>query len=188
MYHCYYPLFWPNATWQKGKKILCISVLHWSINGNLQLLFIKSLSSMAWPSGTLSVVCTGSRYLHTALLPPPLTATSMAAPEEHTSCLHAMFSSARSFSSSPVLNSWWFPVTFWTYISVSRTLQSSSLFLPCYEPAHDGWALSTPGGAAGAAEEVKTAALLQQISSNSRLCCGSSVECHHFNCSLWNSS
>lgn len=117
------------------------------------------------------------------------TATSMAAAlEEHTNSLHAMFSSARSFSSLPVPNSWWFPVTFWTYTSVSCMLQSSSLFLPCYEPADDGWALSMPRGAAGAAEEVKTADLLQQISSNSRLCCGSSVECHHFNCSLWNSS
>lgn len=187
VYRRYYPLFWPNATWQKG-KVLRISVLHWSINGNLQLFCIKSLPSTMWPSGALSLACSGSPCPHAVPLPPLLAAASMASLEEHTDCLHAMFFSARSFSSSPILNSWWFPVTFWTYTSVSCTLQSSSLFLPCYEPAHDGWALSMPWGAAGAAEEVKTADLLQQISSNSRLCCGSSVECHHFNCSLWNSS
>lgn len=28
----------------------CVSVFYWSINGNLQLLSIKSLSSMMWPS------------------------------------------------------------------------------------------------------------------------------------------
>lgn len=187
MYHCYYPLFWRNATQQKG-KILRISVLDWSINGNLQLFCIKILSSTMRPSGALSLVCSGLPCPHAAPFPLRLTVVSMAALEEHDNCLHAVFSSARSFSSSPVLKSWWFPVTFWTYTSVSCMLQSSSLFLPCYEPAHDGWALSMPWGAAGAVEEVKTADLLQQISSNSRLCCGSSVECHHFNCSLWNSS
>lgn len=36
--------------------------------------------------------------------------------------------------------------------------------------------------------EVKTADLLQQISSKSRLCWGSSFQCHQFNCSLWSSS
>lgn len=36
--------------------------------------------------------------------------------------------------------------------------------------------------------EVKRADLLLQISSKSRLCWGSSFECHHFNCSLWSSS
>lgn len=182
MPRCYYPLFWPNATWQKGIN-LCFSVLHQSINGNLQLFCIKSLSSTRWPSGPLSLACSSSPCLHTALLPMLLTVK-----EECANCLRAMFSSARSLSSSPILNSWWFPVTFWTYTSVSCMLQSSYLFLPCYEPAHDGWALSVPWGAAGAAEEVKIADPLQQISSNSRLCCGSSVECHHFNCSLWNSS
>lgn len=121
-----------------------------------------------------------SPLLHTAALVDAL--------EELVSCSHMKFSLARAFSSSPILNSWWFPVTFWTSTSVCCTSQSGSLFLPCYEPAYDGWALSMPRGAAGAADEVKTADLLQQISSNSRLCCGRSVECHHFNCSLWNSS
>ena len=55
-----------------------------------------------WPSRALSLAYSGLPCPHAALLPLPLITASVAALEEHTNSLCAMFSSARSFSSSPI--------------------------------------------------------------------------------------
>lgn len=179
MYRCYYPVFWPNAIWQKG-KILCISVLRWSINGNLKLCCIKSLSSTIWPSGLLSLAC------------------SSKSPAAYSSPLGCSGGACELFPCDVFLSRSFFQLARSKQLMAScdlLDLHFSFLYTTIRLPllallwASIWWrALSMPRGAAGAAEEVKTAELLQQISSNSRLCCGSSVECHHFNCSLWNSS
>lgn len=123
MYHCYYPVSCPNATWQKG-KILRISVLRWSIKGNFKLFCIKSLSSTMWPSGALSLACSGCPSAHsskcTAASSSPHGCSGGAC--ELFSCC---FPSQDLFPNSTILNSCWFPVTFWTYASVSCTLQLS---------------------------------------------------------------
>lgn len=64
----------------------------------------------------------------------------MAALGEHASWLHASFSLERSFSSSPVLKTWWFPAT----LHFSVLYATIELPLTCHEPAHDGWAPSVP--------------------------------------------